>query len=558
MKTTNRIFPVLAVLLCVSLGCSFFKSRNGNSPYGVKDSDILPTPPIDANSEFPALSTDAINALVIESPELAKHRDKILDLERAAIKGLLVIDQSKTKAAKIDAYSSLNATYSRVIRHKSIDGFFGALNLIPAAYAATDAPSLPDMGGIEFFLAGYQVGFLTPDFEKARTEDLGKSKTNETKDDSGTVLAAQTISVNGDGTVSSEITTNINMPVLGLKAKSRVKITGNQCPTSDGRIDLTIELGTDGRSGSAGSVIYDKSLTGKVMATVNDDAELAGFDIDIKQATRSTAGGRQIYIETGQTIHSAKGTYSGMDFSDPNIIRTSSQATQADQTLSNKGLLQAFLLAQGILESARGRWQDGGCVKIDATSPGSVNINSTNQIPVKVISKVDGTEVPSKLETKLTGGTSIDPAVIPKTSGTLTYVAPGEAGKTATISLTATSRQGKATLELAASTGGNSYHITGGLDDFQTSADVCDVTKPFTLEGGGFTVQFSGGMEGTYNYNGPYNAKGEGTYKISLPDGPGKPGTMVGGGAGEITGDKVYTGSGVEKYTLTPIEPCRP
>ena len=556
MKTTNPIFLVLAVLLCVSLGCSFFKSGNGNSPYGVKDADILPGPTVDANAPFPALSTDAVNALVIESPELAKHRDKILELERGALNGLLANDRVRTQAKTVGARVSNYPTIGREARHKSNDSFIGSIELIPAAYAADDAPSVPDMGGIEFYLAGYQAGFLTPDFEKARAEDRGKSKPVETKDDNGTVLATQTLSVNSDGTVSNEITTTINMPLLGLNANSRVKITGNQCPSADGKIDLTIEFGTNGRAGSSGSMIYDKALTGKVLATVSDDAELAGFDIDIKQATRSTAGGRQIYVETSQTIRSPKGTYSGMEFGDPKIIRASSQATDEDATQSNKGLLHAFLLAQGILESAKGRWQGGGCVKIVAASPGSVDINSSTQIPVKVISKVDSTEVPSKLEAKLTGGTSVEPAVIPKTSGTLTYVAPSEAGKTATISLTATSRQGKATLDLTASTGANSYHIVGGLDDFQTSADVCDVTKPFTLKGGGFTVQFSGGMEGTYTYSGPYNAKGDGTYKISLPEGPDKPGNMVGGGSGQITGDKVYTGSGVEKYTLTPIPPC--
>lgn len=46
-----------------------------------------------------------------------------------------------------------------------------------------------------------------------------------------------------------------------------------------------------------------------------------------------------------------------------------------------------------------------------------------------------------------------------------------------------------------------------------------------------------------------------GMLKIA-PDGIGKPGTMTGGGPGEITGDKVYKGTGTEKYTLTPIEPC--
>lgn len=101
------------------------------------------------------------------------------------------------------------------------------------------------------------------------------------------------------------------------------------------------------------------------------------------------------------------------------------------------------------------------------------------------------------------------------------------------------------------------YRIVGGLDDWQTNTAVCDIMKPFTLTGGGFTMQVSGGLSGTYDYSGPFNAHGTGTYTISLPDGVGKPGTMTGGGAGTITGDKVYTGRGTEKYSLTPIEPCK-
>lgn len=101
------------------------------------------------------------------------------------------------------------------------------------------------------------------------------------------------------------------------------------------------------------------------------------------------------------------------------------------------------------------------------------------------------------------------------------------------------------------------YRIVGGLDDWQTDTEVCNIMKPFTLTGGGFTMQLSGGLSGTYSYSGPFAANGTGTYTISLPDGIGKPGTMTGGGAGEITGDKTYAGSGVEKYTLTPIEPCK-
>ena len=105
-----------------------------------------------------------------------------------------------------------------------------------------------------------------------------------------------------------------------------------------------------------------------------------------------------------------------------------------------------------------------------------------------------------------------------------------------------------------ASTVGGSYQIKGGLDDWQTNTAVCDIMKPFKLTGGGFTMELSGGLSGTYSYTGPFDAHGVGTYTISLPEGPGKPGTMTGGGEGYAAG---YKGSGTEKYTLTPIAPCK-
>jgi len=111
-----------------------------------------------------------------------------------------------------------------------------------------------------------------------------------------------------------------------------------------------------------------------------------------------------------------------------------------------------------------------------------------------------------------------------------------------------------------ASAGGGSYQIVGGLDDWKTNTAVCDIMKPFKLTGAGtgIIMELSGGLSGTYTYGGgPFNAQGSGTYTISLPNGLGKPGTMTGGGAGQVTGDKVYTGTGTEKYTLTPIAPCK-
>ena len=98
------------------------------------------------------------------------------------------------------------------------------------------------------------------------------------------------------------------------------------------------------------------------------------------------------------------------------------------------------------------------------------------------------------------------------------------------------------------------FQIVGGLDDFQTSTKVCDILQPFTLTGGGFKNEFSGGLAGTYSYTGPFQSQGSGTYIISLPEGLDKPGTMTGQGSGSVLGQ--FTGSGTEKYTLTPIAPC--
>jgi hypothetical protein len=103
--------------------------------------------------------------------------------------------------------------------------------------------------------------------------------------------------------------------------------------------------------------------------------------------------------------------------------------------------------------------------------------------------------------------------------------------------------------------GSVAYRIAGGLDSWQTNTVVCDITKPFTLTGGGFTMKLSGGVEGTYEYTGPFNAKGTGTYEMNFPNGIGKNGEMKGRGDGTIQGGgKEYKGTGAESYTLTAVE----
>lgn len=524
-SNTNLVLASLA-LAAVCLSCSLLKGVSGNSPYGIGDTSRSPLPAVDGNEPFPAMSTDAINALVTEMPEIAEHRDKILEAERAAINGLLADVRPKPQANNVNTEHSNVAYVSYESRSERHDNFIGRFNLIPAAYAADDPPAIPPMGGLEFYLIGHQIAFINDDLGKVNDQDRGKSRKVEMKDDAGNVEATMTKAIDKDsGAVSVELTTSVNMPVFGLNANSKVKLTGGQCPDPEGKVDLTIEYSTNGRAGSSGSMIYDKTLTGKIKAIVNDSAEIASMDVDLKQATRSTAGGRQVYVETSQSGRATSGSSSDLQFNDVRIDRASSQATAADADLSRDGLAAAFNVARAVLDNAQSRWQGGGCVQIIADSPGTVAVNSTTQIPVKVTHKADGSEVPSKLEAALSGGSSIDPTLIPRTAGTLTYTAPGETGRSATIKLTANSHRGRAKLDLTANTGANSYRVNGKSQGATFTGDICSLGQPFVLNvnsiTGSWPMKFtptderSGQMEGTFSANG-CTQSGGGPYTISL------------------------------------------
>ena len=108
---------------------------------------------------------------------------------------------------------------------------------------------------------------------------------------------------------------------------------------------------------------------------------------------------------------------------------------------------------------------------------------------------------------------------------------------------------GKASLTFATSKPA-AYLIVGGLQDWQVNQVVCDVTKPFTLESPGVgTADFSGGLTGTYSATGVFDFHYEGTYQITLQNGLGTPGSMIGTSSGSVA---ETAGSGSENYVLTP------
>ena len=155
------------------------------------------------------------------------------------------------------------------------------------------------------------------------------------------------------------------------------------------------------------------------------------------------------------------------------------------------------------------------------------------------------------------GELSATPDTIAKAPGTVTHVA-GAAATKSTITLTASSRRGRATLALTINADGG-YSAAGGGPGMSTSGTVPDIAAPFTLEGtgGGFAVTFSytpsgDGRTGTVTYEGAgggFTMSGSGTYTISGKDGG--PLTLVQTTDGCVKGGGCRTTT--ETMTLTPI-----
>jgi hypothetical protein len=266
-------------------------------------------------------------------------------------------------------------------------------------------------------------------------------------------------------------------------------------------------------------------VTALVRLVVDDNAEIASKTIDVTQATGRGRNGNNVYIESGFTLRRDAGDSDGT-ISNTRNIRVSDNSTTADRNeAANSGYEVAIGAANAAISAAESAWQGGACIQIVATSPGTVELNSSTSIPVKVIHKKEGTELPAKLETELEGAVSIDPTLIPKTPGTLTYVAPGEPGKKAVIGLRAACRRGRALLYIKADTGQKAYRVEGQSNGVSFKGVICNTTNTFSLDatfpGGTATVSFLNDRNGstiTRGGGGGCTMAGEGTYKLDIGD----------------------------------------
>jgi hypothetical protein len=557
MKNSKSIFPALGIILAVSLSCTFLKDKLARGGVPANEfSRIAKLPRPGPDGPFVSPGAVMVRKLAETDPSVADFASGIEATERGAIKKFIPANRDepdairKKEKALLDSPENEPPIVSTAFTKPSSPGRpFAMLMMFQGGEIAL--PGVNDgilvgmmAGQFKSMLAGVEAGA----FNK-------KDSHTETSDGTTTKMDVE-FGSNEDGSTVFGLGMNTESIKNGVKVTTEMqaKIEGNDCPNAEGQVQITVKVRMSARSASSG---YTQDLTVFIRIQVDDNANISAKTIDIDQATSRGKNGKEVYVQTGQTVKYGSDLESGT-ISNQRVIQKTDNATDSDVSEAwVSGQSAAYGAAIGAIVTAESAWKGGSCMAIEARSPGSVDPGSGTEIPIKVRHKKDGSDVAAKLDANLVGEASIDPTLIPKTPGTLMYVAPSETGKTATIKLTATSRRGIAKLDLTASTGSNAYRIAGGLDDWYTNTVVCDITKPFTLTGGGITMKLSGGLSGTYEYTGPFHAHGTGTYEISFPHGRDKNGDMVGRGAGTITGDKVYKGTGTENYSVMTVDgPC--
>lgn len=550
MKNTQ--FFLAVVLLFAVMGCGKLSSLTAGKrdPQAEQEKRLAQeTIKRDIRTDPPSPSAMVIERLAELDPGLARFGAKVEEVEKSVIKKSIA-DASKAPDGKSTVpRASLAPPASGVRSGDNVARLSMPATLMMFQASTVDSPTRRAEGAA--LVAGLVAGLkeILTDAQTSAVAGGVKANKTETKDGVKTTMGAE-LMYREDG--SSAFGLQFDTEATGkdgskLTSQLSGRIDGTDCPNAEGQVPITAKLRIGGESGGTG---YTQDVEAFIRTTVDDDANVVSTTVDIVQGTREILKGDDIYVETGFTA-----TYRGDTYEESNwrLIRHS-QSAAADvaktESIAAGGQQIARAVALTIVAMAERKWQNGGCVAIEAKSPGKVEPSSVTEVPVTVKHKWDGSSVPSKVTVDLVGETSVTPKQIDQTPGKLSYTAPPEKNKSATIKLEARSKRGRAKLDLNATTGGNAYSISGTIDEASMSGTTCDSSQPFSI-GGTLQFQFTptSPTTGTYTYRGPYSATGSGPYVINGD------GTMKLDGTGCIMGGNCATYS--HSWTATPIDPAK-
>ncbi len=545
MKSTQ--FGSVALLLIVVLGCGRFGSLlQKEDPQVVETKrSIEELMTKDVLADPPSPGAMVVRQLTRLDPEAASLQKTVEDLERSAIKEFAekLIKEYKIDPSKLPLKQQKSQA---AIQREPTFAFFSPKPPVILAMLQ-GGQSAPKIGvdANDITLTLLVVSYFN-DLLASSIKDVGSMPPKTMRKDNGSTYTDMTVELghgaDGSNKFGFKMNTRGKDGNRSLDTDLEGSVDGQRCPQLDGSVYFTAKIKLSGKHGNSS---YIQDVTAKITAQVNDDADIVSSETRLNQGIQESAGGVNTYVETEYQINMNNGAYT---VSNQRGVRGGQNQGPHAEELATAGNGSAMHAGMAALSFAKAMWQNGGCIAIEAKSPGNVEPSSVTEVPVTVRHKIDGSSVPSKVKVDLVGETSVTPKQIDQTPGKLSYTAPPEKNKSATIKLEARSKRGRAKLDLNATTGGNAYRISGNLDDASMSGTTCDSSQPFTI-GGTLSFNFTptSATTGNYTYRGPYAATGSGPYVINGD------GSMKLDGTGCIMGGGCATYS--HSWTAEPIDP---
>jgi len=526
------------------------------------------SPDTDASAQPSRIPSQAeMDRVVAQGPDAALRKIAPFDYlaHYRTMESTGIVEALGGEQRAIAALKALGNEYERKLRGAQAN----APKMIPAAFDGSGIDSGfvgMGMGAFGGMIAGGMVSGAVSDMSDERLGELvkegpiqlgGKEGGFEVKfDENGSV--DQTIEF--DGKVAE-----------GLTGKVKIKIHIDACPDASGKLTVTLnvdsQMGVAGKPGVGGSVRSEFKLE----RFLDDDAQLMDKDGDNATMTMS-AGGKQggsnqsfdVRMGYGREApggYEEFGNESGFSIFHMDEVRHAAQL--AEQSFTYQRLIAEIML-RGMGKGA-GPWESGRCVNLKVTSsPGKrsgIKPNTAFDLEAMPRARSDGAPAGGTVTATLSGGASLQPAggKVPA-DAKYAYAGPAKKNEEASIAFEARSKRGVGRATLAFDTKAHrSYHAEGGLQAFHGTGTICDLSKTFTISGGGNTVTFSPSSEegGSYSYQGNMGGigvYGNGTYTASADENGGK---ITGSGNGCVkTPMGTRCANGTERYTLTPVETC--
>lgn len=506
--------------------------------------EALRDAPLPAKRAVQPMLGKVLTQLAPDAPALKAHIAGIDAEERRLLaEAMAALDQragtGRAAARSLELRPTRRAASSGSIE-PSIWGW-----LIPAAHAQG---SFGDGGG---FVTGANSASILGGNAGSLSRNGPSGSESRTFTGRGGERVTLGVDVAGDKTVTTSVESNVKIAQLGAEANGTTSVSARDlCPDTEGRVKFTTRVR---RSGSvAGGPSVEGKIEVRIEIVVNEQAEIASSLIEASYDVSATNGGKPARA-TGRFQSAAGEAISERAYSTEDATLSDVEGQMQDAAIA-----EATALGIGAIQGAESHWRTGYCMKIDATSPGTVAPNTVSTIDVKTFLRSEpATTVRSSVTATLSGGASIDPGKFAG-PGSFKHVAVGEKNKVMSIKLRATSRRGADEMTLKIDTAQRQYSIEGGGGEFRGSGVICDITKPFTVRGNAnIVVNFtpSGDRGGSYSYTGSIAGAalfGSGTYAV-VYDGD-IPVRVTAGGPGSARGrGGTFTRSDSESYTLTPV-----